>query len=172
LATKFRGVETEDDFLRGVDHGALNVDEQAVGIRDAFERNAAGAHDGNVGMDFGKSFNCDRTHQDPEPWVNDATRHDHFKAISRGKQIRNGQRVGDNLRRFRFQIFGDVVNRSACVEDDSCVNRNKVGANPTDGFFLVDLVGVPRGEGELVRPGGNQPSAAMGSFYRSGRLQD
>ena len=52
LATKFGGVETEDHFLGSLYHGALNINEQAVRVGDAFKRDATSTHDGNVGMDF------------------------------------------------------------------------------------------------------------------------
>jgi len=47
-------VEAEDDPLRRLEHGALDVDEQRVGVGDAVERDAAGAHDGDVGVHAGQ----------------------------------------------------------------------------------------------------------------------
>ena len=47
-------VEAEDDPLRRLEHRALDVDEQRVGIGDAVERDAASAHHGDVGMHAGQ----------------------------------------------------------------------------------------------------------------------
>jgi len=54
LAPEFGVVEAEDHFLSALDHGALDVDEQAVGVGDSFQGDAAGAHDGDVGVQPGK----------------------------------------------------------------------------------------------------------------------
>ena len=47
-------VEAEDDPLGRLEHDALDVDEERVGVGDAVERDAASAHHGDVGMHAGQ----------------------------------------------------------------------------------------------------------------------
>src|SRR5688572_15531314 len=70
LTAEFAVIDAEDDFLDGVDHRALDIDEQAVGIADSLNADSARAHDGDVGVDFRERFDCKWTNQDAQAGVN------------------------------------------------------------------------------------------------------
>jgi hypothetical protein len=65
-------IETEDDFLRGVDHRALDINEQAVGVGDSFKRDPTGAHNGDISVNFFEAFDCQGPDEDSKAWINDA----------------------------------------------------------------------------------------------------
>ena len=51
-ATDLGMVEAEDYPAGGVNHRALDIDQEGVGIGDAFESDASAAHDRDVGKGF------------------------------------------------------------------------------------------------------------------------
>ena len=59
-------VETKNDFLCRTDHRALNINEQAMGVGYALDRDSASTHYGNVGVNFVEGFDRMRPHEDAQ----------------------------------------------------------------------------------------------------------
>jgi len=70
FSAEFGVVQAEDHFLCRPDHFFLDVDEQVVGVGDAFFGDTAGSHNGDVRMDAGKGFHGQRPHQYAQSGVN------------------------------------------------------------------------------------------------------
>ena len=138
-------------FCAALQHRALDVNQQRVRIGDAFERDAAGAHDRHVGAHLGKCLDRHRPDQHAKPRINHAARQNHFHFVCRGKQICNRQRVRHDLRRLFFEMPRDVINRRACVENHALIRANQFGAGFADGFLFRKLMRVARGERKFVR---------------------
>ena len=144
MAAEFGVVEAKDDLLRGVDHGALDVDEQAVRIANAVQRDSATAHDGDIGVNLGKRFDREGTHEHAEPRINHAAGNNNFNAVRGSEEIRDRQRIGDDLRRLFFQITRDVINGGAGVDDHALIWLDQLGAGFADGFFFRELMRFAR----------------------------
>src|SRR5258706_3941224 len=124
LAAKLGMVETKNDLPGGLDHRALDIDQQTVGVGYTFDGNSAGAHDGNIRVNFGKGFDGKRSNKDSEPRINHTSRNDDFDAVGGREQVCDGKRVGDDLGGLALKVAGDVVHRGSGVEDDALVGQN------------------------------------------------
>ena len=67
--------------LRGFDHRALNINQQAVGVRYAFQRDAAGAHNRNIGVKLRKCLHRLRPNQHAEPRINNPTGNQNLQPV-------------------------------------------------------------------------------------------
>lgn len=84
-------VEAEDDPLGSADHGALDFDEEGVGVGDAVEGDAPGAHDGDIGVQFGERFDGEGADENPEAMIEDASGEDDFDWVRIGEVAGDGQ---------------------------------------------------------------------------------
>ena len=90
-------VEAEDDALRGLQHGALDVNEQRVGVGNAVEGDAAPAHDGHVGVHLRERLDGERADQHAEPRINHPAGDEHLDAVVGAEMVGHRQRVGDDV---------------------------------------------------------------------------
>src|SRR5216683_6965601 len=109
-------IKTEDHLSRRFDHRALNINEQAMRICDAFERNTPCAHNRNIGMNLGKCLHSKGPYQNPKPRINHSTGYNHFESIGGSIKICHRKRVGNDLWRLALKIASDMVNRRARVD--------------------------------------------------------
>src|ERR1043166_1723254 len=164
-------VETEDDFLRRGNHRALNVNQQPVRIRYSGQRNASGAHDRYVSVNSGKRLHCQRPNQHSQPRINHTTGYDHLEPICGGEQIRDRQRVRDDLRRLALQVARNVIDRRPGVYDDALIRLNQFGAGAANRLLLRQLPRVPGRKSELIRTRCYDAGPAMCSLARAVPLE-
>ena len=160
-AAKLGVIEAENHFLRGTDHRALNFNEQRVRVRDSLQGDASSAHDGDIGVQFGERFSRERPNEHAQSVVEHTPGEDDLDAVRRRKMTGDGHGVRDDLGRFGFQMSCHVESRGAGVDDDGLMRRDELGADPGDGFFLRELMGVADGERELVGARIDDAGAAM-----------
>ena len=143
-------VEAEDDSLSGLQHGALDVDKQRVGVGNAVERDTATTHDRDVGVHLGEGLDCERADQNAEPRINHTARHQHLNAVVGAKVVSYRQGVGNEVRDFSPQVFGCVIGGCAGVDDHSLIGLYQGSGRLANRVFFRQLMGVPGTEREFV----------------------
>src|SRR5882762_6928662 len=113
-------------------------------------------------MNFFEAFHCQRPYQDSKAWIDHSARNDNFHAIGGCEEIGHGKGVGNNLRRLAFEVLGDVIDGSACINDNALVCGNQVSGSATNGFFFRELMRVPGSKSEFVRSWIHDAGTAMG----------
>ncbi len=83
-------IKAENDLLGGFDHCALDFDQKCMGVRDSFESDSTGAHDGDIRVKFGECFSCDGAYQHAKSMIQNTTRKDDFDPVWSRKVVGNG----------------------------------------------------------------------------------
>src|SRR5216684_2942490 len=94
-ALEFGVVEAEDDAVGGIDHGELDIYQKAVGIRDPFECDSTGAHDGHVSVHLREGFDGGRSDQYSDARVDYTAGDKDLHLIRRCEEIGDREGVGD-----------------------------------------------------------------------------
>ena len=67
----------------------------------------------------------------------------------------------DDLKRLVLEVFGDVKDGRARVEDNTLIGADQFGAGFTDGVLFRNLVSIARSESKFIALGRNEAGATV-----------